>query len=209
MARRQETKTRQRIAQYAAKLMAEDGITSYMAAKKKAAQQLGAMNIRKLPDNSEIEAALAQYQRLFQGRTQQEYLSRLRQTALEAMKWLTQFNPRLVGSVLSGTASKHSVVSLHVFTDTPEDVCRQLLEFGVPFESGERRLRIDARFIVSYPAYRFMAEDVRLEVVVLPLKAIRQAPLSPVDGKPMQRADQGVVESLLNDCAALSPNRGL
>ena len=42
-----------------------------------------------------------------------------------------------------------------------------------------------------------MAGEVEIESVVFPVDGIRQAPISPVDGKPMQRADEKAVRELL------------
>ena len=48
--------------------MAEHGIGDFLAAKRKAAERLGVEDgAAMLPKNSEIEAALAEYQRLFGG----------------------------------------------------------------------------------------------------------------------------------------------
>ena len=53
------------LAQEAARVMAEHGIRDFLAAKRKAAERLGVVDNSVLPKNTEIEAALAQYQRLF------------------------------------------------------------------------------------------------------------------------------------------------
>ena len=53
------------IANAAARLMAEDGITDFHLAKKKAARQLGLPDHVAFPDNAEVEAELRIYQRLY------------------------------------------------------------------------------------------------------------------------------------------------
>ena len=53
------------LAQEAARVMAEHGIRDFLAAKRKAAERFGLVDSAVLPKNTEIEAALAQYQRLF------------------------------------------------------------------------------------------------------------------------------------------------
>ena len=42
----------------------------------------------------------------------------------------------------------------------------------------------------------FMAGDVGFEIVTFPTDAVREAPLSPVDGKPMRRARTAEVQAL-------------
>src|SRR3954462_8325752 len=108
------------LAQEAARIMSEQGIDDYRLAKRKAAERLGATDIAVLPKNTEIEAALAAHHRLFEGHTHTSALTQLRQTALQAMLLLKKFQPRLVGPVLSGTASAHSEVNLDIFADSPE-----------------------------------------------------------------------------------------
>jgi hypothetical protein len=46
---------------------------------------------------------------------------------------------------------------------------------------------------------RFAVDDRRIDATVFPRDGIRQAPVSPVDGKPMRRADTDELEGLLHD----------
>jgi hypothetical protein len=67
MAKRAPTRTdhlRSAVAQEAARLMAEHGIQDFHLAKRKAAERYGVVEGAFLPKNTEIEAALASYQRL-------------------------------------------------------------------------------------------------------------------------------------------------
>ncbi len=162
----------------------------FAAAKRKAAEQLGIHHSRNLPANDEIETALREYQQLFQHQSQVRQLTELRQTALKAMKLLSPFSPRLVGPVLNGTADQYSPIYLHLFADTPEQVSLYLMEQKIPFEQAERRVHYAKGREEHYPLYRFIAGEQVLELTVFPPVAIRQPPLSPVDGKSMQRASR-------------------
>jgi hypothetical protein len=115
------------------------------------------------------------------------------------MQLLKKFQPRLVGPVLSGTASAHSEVNLHVFADSPEAVVLHLMEQGIPHDIGERRLRYEPNRLVAYPVVQFVAGDREIDAVVFPIDGIRQSPASPVDGRPMRRADRAELESLIAD----------
>lgn len=192
---------RRALAQEAARIMAEQGIDDYRLAKRKAAERLGATDIAVLPRNTEIEAALAEHQRLFEANTHSTALDAVRRTALQAMRLLHKFQPRLVGPVLSGTASAHSEVNLHLFAEGAETVALHLLENSIPHEIGQRRLRYEPDRLVAYPVVRFVAGNREIDAVVFPVDGIRQAPASPVDGRPMRRADRTEVESLLADNA--------
>lgn len=189
---------RRALAQEAARIMSEQGIDDYGLAKRKAAERLGATDIAVLPKNTEIEEALAAHQRLFESTTHSSELTDLRRTALRAMRMLQRFEPRLVGPVLSGTASAHSEVTLHLFADGSEPVALHLMEQGVPHRIAERRLRYEPNRLVAYPVIQFVAGHQPIDVVVFPIDGIRQSPASPVDGRPMRRADAEEVESLLN-----------
>jgi hypothetical protein len=188
---------RQAVAEEAARIMREQGVEDYFLAKRKAADRLGVTDASILPRNTEIEAALVAHQRLFGAERHEAGIALLRRSALEAMRLMADFQPRLVGPVLAGTASPHSEISLHLFTESPESVSLRLEERGVPHEVVERRMRYERDRIVSYPALRFVAGRQTVDAVVFPLDGIRQAPCSPVDGKPMRRASAAEVEAML------------
>jgi len=120
-----------------------------------------------------------------------------RQMALDVMHRLQEFKPRLVGAVLAGTATAHDDVILHVFADRIETITLRLLEHGVPFELGERRTRLNSERVVNQPSVRLEVDDQPVELVVFGIDGIRQAPVSPIDGKPMRRADANEVATLL------------
>ncbi|HUX73441.1 MAG TPA: hypothetical protein VMV25_06045 [Steroidobacteraceae bacterium] len=189
---------RRALAQEAARIMAEHGIEDFRHAKRKAADRLGVNDVAVLPKNVEIEAALLNYQRLF-GRATHDYsIKEQRRIALQAMRLLGEFQPRLVGSVLTGTATLHSDINLHLFADRSEAVAIRLLEIGVPYAFYERRVKMDAERSVNYPALRFEAGGRMIDATVFPVDGIRQSPYSPVDGRPMRRADERMVSALID-----------
>jgi len=188
---------RRAVAEEAARIMREQGVDDFLLAKRKAAERLGVTDASILPRNTEVEAALMAHQRLFAADRHEAGLASLRRSALEAMRLLSDFQPRLVGPVLTGTASPHSEINLHLFTESAEAVSIRLEERGVPHEVLERRVRYERERTVSYPALRFVAGRQTVDAVVFPLDGIRQAPCSPVDGKPMRRANLAEVEALL------------
>lgn len=188
---------RQRLAQAAAQILAETGSRDFYAAKRKAALHLGAVDTRNMPSNTEIDQALREYQRLFRAEAQPAALQQLRSRALQAMEFFADFKPKLVGSVLDGSADVHSPVVLHVFAPRPEDLDLFLLEHKIPYEQGERRVKFSADQSVTLPVLRFLAGDTRIELVVFVLDGPHQPPLSPVDGRPMQRASLNRVRELL------------
>jgi len=199
MSVRKHEQLRARIAIEAARLMTEQAIRDYHLAKKKAAQTLGVSDKQDLPANHEIEQAIRDYQSIFQASTQPRTLSKLRQVAVDAMKFFIDFQPRLVGDVLSGVAGQYAAVTVHLFADYPEQVSIFLMEHDIPFQEKNKRLQVKAGQYQIYPQFCFMADEIEIELTVFSQKEIRLAPVSTVDGKPMQRANIKTVESLLQD----------
>ncbi|WP_133500666.1 hypothetical protein [Cognatilysobacter terrigena] len=199
---------RERLAGEAARLMAESGIADYHQAKLKAAERLGIHDDASLPRNTEIEAALRQYQRLF-GRDNAGELRRRREAAIEALGFFRAFDPRLVGPVLEGTSDARSPVMLHLHADDAESVHRFLVEHDVPAQSRNRRLRLDRHRDGDFPVWVFSADGLAFDVTVLPHDVLRQAPLSPVDEKPMRRANVSQLRQLVAEAEIEDFERGL
>jgi len=200
MARRHRDQHRLKtlLAQECARLMVEEGVKDYRAAKRKAALRLAVSDRAVLPDNVEIERAVIEHQRLFHGDRQATQLRRLRQTALEAMRFLARFRPRLVGPVLHGTAGSHSEVQLHLFADTPKDVLLFLMEHRIPLDTSERRQKLNNGERVSLPVFGFEAGGATIELTIFNPLDEREAPPSPVDGRPLRRAGPTEVQFLLS-----------
>lgn len=197
---RKQAAQRQHMAQIAARLMAEQGIRDFRVAKQKAAQHLG-IDVRQsvLPRNSEIEAALAEHQRLFASEQQPVQLRAMRTAALQAMRLFAEFSPRLVGDVLSGLATDYSDIQLHLFAEQSESFDLFLQSQGIPFEIVERRYRFARDGHRFFPAFRFVAGDYRFEATLFSATGIREAPRSLVDGAPMARANATQLARLIED----------
>ena len=140
-----------RIAQAAARLIAEHGLTDWTLAKRKAARQLMLPETTGLPSNDEIEAALADHHALFGGDAHPAALRRQRVEALGWMRRLARWEPLLVGGVAEGWASEHSDVRLELVADDPKSVEIALAGDGVAYAALPPRaddtaahLRIDS-----------------------------------------------------------------
>ena len=195
-----ESRTRERrhrLAHEAARLMAEGGFRDYHQAKLKAAERLGIHDDASLPRNREIEEALREYQRLFLGASQADALRTRREAALRALEFFARFDARLVGPVLEGTADARSPVTVQLYSDDADAVQRFLDEAGIPAQARTRRLRLDRDREGEFPVWMFSAEELAFELVVLPGVALRQAPLSGIDEKPMRRASAAQLRQML------------
>ena len=192
-------RARQMLAQEAARIIVEQGIQDFRLAKTKAAERLGLSGRGSLPGNSEIQQAVGEHLTLFGRESHSNLLQALRRAALSAMEILSPFSPRLVGPVLHGTAAANSAINLHVFSDTAELIAMKLDENRLAYRSYERRLKSRRDKAETFAGYRFLQDDSSVEATVFPLNGMRQAPISPVDGRPMKRADHVAVQKLLDD----------
>jgi hypothetical protein len=96
-----------------------------------AAHAFGIRDHARLPPvTAVIEAACAE-RRLFGGTAQAAALATLRRSAIEAMRFLAPFEPRLVGGVLDGWAGEGATVELQVFTDDDEALLLSLADLGI------------------------------------------------------------------------------
>ncbi|MDX1569408.1 MAG: hypothetical protein R3200_02920 [Xanthomonadales bacterium] len=194
---------RRAVAVEAARILSEQGIRDYQLAKKKAARRLGVSPYAGMPKNSEVEFALRESLELFGGSQHRQRLQRLREAALEAMHHLEAFSPRLVGPVLDGTADENSVIDLQVFAETPEQFALYLDQIGIPYDQTECVIRLHVNAQEPFPLFQFDAGNHAYDVAALPMKALRQPPLSPIDGKPMRRASAYALRELMAaECAA-------
>ncbi|OZB80185.1 MAG: hypothetical protein B7X28_07280 [Halothiobacillus sp. 13-55-253] len=144
-----------------------------------------------------LEAEIRQYQLIFRPE-QQEVIRNLRAEAMKAMDFLSDFSPRLVGSVLTGTADRQSKVTLHLFADTPESVMTFLLTKNIPFTESERRYHYRSGRQTRVPVLSFVAFDVPFDLVVFGLDDIKEAPVANSRGALMTRASAAKLASLIS-----------
>lgn len=99
--------------------------------------------------------------------------------------------------MLDGTADANAPVQLQLHSDDADAVQRFLEEHRIPAELRTRRLRLDRERTAEFPVWLFSAEELTFDLTVLPYDALRQAPLSQLDEKPMQRASAAQLRQLL------------
>ena len=80
--------------------------------------------------------------------------------------------------------------------------CRGIQEFSL----SEHQVSCQQSSVLSddnerLPTCRFLADDVPVELIIFAERVRRRVPLSPVDGRPMERAALGVVEALPGELA--------
>ena len=190
--------TRLRIAHAAARMLANQESPDFQSARRKAAAQLGCKDQRCLPDNTEIDSALREYQQLFKSDSQPETLRQLRCQAVEAMQQLHAFAPRLTGSVLNGTADSTSPVQLYLFADTPEQLILYLMEKQIPFEQEEVRIKHTGGQTKTHPLFAFQAGNAGFELILLAPADRANPPLDSQTEKPGLGANLSQAKALLD-----------
>lgn len=178
------------IASVAARLMAEDGVTDYHQAKRKAARQLGLPEHTTYPDNAEVEAELRAYRSLYHDEEQVERLRAMRQTALDLLEMLAEFHPYLAGSVLDGTAGEHSNIDIQIFADSAKEVEIFLLNRGMVYEHVEpRNERVEAVLLLE-------TDTADANLVIYPPR-LERVSLKTRDGRPRERIKADALRKLL------------
>ncbi len=186
---------RRAIASAAARLMAEDGIGDYGAAKRKAAKSLGAGDGVALPTNEEIAVELREYQTIYQDDEQQERLHDLRVTAIDVMQFLAEFHPYLTGAVVDGTAGRYSSVEIELFADSSKDVEISLLSRGISYEvTDSRRPGLDSQLRIDW-------DDTPVLLSIYHILSERQQPKNPHSGRGRLRMRADAVKELLRESA--------
>ncbi|MEO5766539.1 MAG: hypothetical protein ABIR52_14635 [Casimicrobiaceae bacterium] len=186
-----DAQNRVRIAQTAARLIAEHGITDWSLAKRKAARQLMLSPREALPDDGEIEAALAQHHSLFGGDAHVATLRRQREEALAWMRRLAMFEPMLAGGVAAGWASAHSDIRVELIADDAKTVELALINADIAYRLPPLS-RADAppELFIETPAGG-------LRLIVRSAAAQRQRPLRDAQGQPVARLTAAALETLL------------
>lgn len=184
------------LAPEAARIFVEEALTDYGQAKRRAAERLGLPPRAAMPDNARVEAEVLAYQRLFGGADYVNRLQKLRRTAVQAMKLLARFEPRLSGAVVTGAISEAHRVQLHCFPDQPELVDVFLAERGFEVELDERDYRFGDGRIESVPLACFQADGIGIDIALFAPEQQRRAPLSQTSGRPAPRLGLAEAEQL-------------
>lgn len=177
-----------RIAELAARLMADHGIRDHAQAKRKALRQLGLPAGHAVPGNDEVDAALREYRGLFEPEAHQTELTALRRQALQAMDDLAPFQLSLVGAVANGAVSRHSDIEFDLYMDATKAFEQFLLKEGLVYESRDRG---------GHATFLLYAEPANVLVRVMPENSAHQARRARDDTP--SRLSRAQLEKLVNE----------
>ncbi len=199
-----QSQLRQLVAQQAARMIAEDGISDYGYAKKKAGRQLGVVDANCLPSNTEIEEEIRLFHEIYNSDDQPEALRLLRQDALATMEIFARFNPHLTGSVLDGTAGQYAETQIHLFADSAKEVEIFLLNQQIPYDSNDKSYRIRDRKSsnknserMKVPMFTLEGPNGIIKLSVFEFDDIRFSTKSVVSGGNADRVDTEGLKALL------------
>lgn len=196
---------RVQLAMEAARLMLEEGVKQYFVAKRMASKRvLGRSEAQKarfrpqdLPSNGEIRDAILELSKRSEGRRRTARLFAMRVVALEAMRALDGFEPRLIGSVSTGHVRRGSDVDLSIFTRDEGALEARLMSLGWPFE--RERVSIQKAGEIREYVHYHVDERFPIELTVYDPTELRVRSRSSTDGKPIVRMRTSDVEALLTE----------
>jgi hypothetical protein len=191
------------IAAEAARLMYEEEVKQYFTAKCMAAKRLLGRVAGKrlryrpadLPSNGEIRDALLALAELAEGSLRTRRLFAMRIVALEAMRAIAAFEPRLIGSVSTGHIRRGSDVDVQVFTDDEGALEQHLHGLGWVFE--RERVTIQKGGEIREYVHFHVVDVFPVELTVYARRDLRSRPRSSTDGKPIVRVRSSALEVLL------------
>ena len=199
-----QSQLRQLVAQQAARMMAEEGVSDYGYAKKKAGRQLGVVDANCLPSNAEIEEEIRLFHDIYNSDDQPEALRLLRQDALATMQIFARFNPHLTGSVLDGTAGQYAETHIHLFADSAKEVEIFLLNQQIPYDSNAKSYRVRDRKAggknserMTVPMFTLEGPNGFIKLSVFEFDDIRFSTKSVVNGGNAERLDTEGLKALL------------
>jgi hypothetical protein len=184
-------RNRTRIAQAAARLIAEHGLTDWNLAKRKACRELGLPEQESLPGNEEVGQALRDYNSLFRAATQPVSLRAQRSAALRWMERLSQWAPVLTGAVAAGWATEHSEVRLELEAEDAKAVELALINAGVDYT------QMPAPGPESAPQLRIESHAATVRLVILTPQQRRNRPRRERSGAAEERLTPPQLKALL------------
>ncbi len=192
-----DVKLRHAIALEAARLMYERVESEYFTAKRKAASRLCRGNVKPsdLPSNAEIREQIQVFARIHEGDRRTEDLKDMRLAALQMMRLLRPFRPRLIGSVMTGHVRKGSDIDLHVFSTSAALITDILEKEGYQYDVERKQIvkHDEARIFTHIHVF----DRFNFELTVYAEDQAHYVFKSSITGKAIERASIRELEELM------------
>jgi len=159
-----KTIQRKEVAKEAARLLYYGLATEYYTAKRMAAKQLGT---RFLPSNKEIALELDSLAEFLEGEERTQRLIQMRKTALQIMKILSEFQPKLIGSVWRGIITRNSDIDIYIYTRNIKGAIEKLKQAGYEITRVENIVRTIENTVKEYThIFITTKENIKIEIII-------------------------------------------
>lgn len=135
---------------------------------------------------AQLRRSISEHRALFRPE-QLSLMKTNRRLALDAMRSLAEFRPRLSGALLHGDGPLDHI-RLLLTAEAPEPVILKLEDLHIPWRAAEARLWHSKGRRVAYPACRFVAGDAFVELIILKAGSRNDPPRHPIDNSPLESA---------------------
>ena len=191
-------KLRQQIAFEAARLMYQRHESEYFRAKLKAARKVCSdwVKPKHLPSNREIRDQIQLFARMQEGDGRTDNLRDMRFAALNLMRLLRTFRPRLIGSTLTGHVRRGSDIDIHIFSDSLEAVVGTLDLEGLRYDVEHKRVRKHGEERVF--THIHIPDRFSFELTMYAADLAHYVFKSSITGKAIERASIAELEQLLS-----------
>ncbi len=171
--------------------------SEYYRAKMKAARKIcqGWVKPADLPSNREIRDEIQRFACTFEGESRTENLLSMRLQALQYMRLLNSFRPKIIGSTLTGHIRQGSDIDLHVFSHSCEAVTARLDDEGVDY-------RVEHKSVKKHGEERIFThihiqDQYAVELTLYPTEKSSYGFKCSITGKRIERATLPEFEQLL------------
>lgn len=151
-------------------------------------------------DIATLRQAVHEYRELFRPQ-QAATLHDRRKLALQAMRSFADYRPRLAGSLVYGDGPLDRV-RLILLADTAEQVMITLHDLHIPWRDAEVTLHYTKDRHKTHPAFRFIAGDMQIELVVLTPGSRNDPPRDALGKGPLDTIGVDQLEALINAAQA-------
>jgi hypothetical protein len=170
--------------------------TEYLMAKERAVMMLGLGAECRLPSNRQIKDCIEDITKAQLGEDEtKRRVRQMRQIAAEIMACITDADPFLIGSTLTGQIRESSDIDIHAYSDESSSLVQQLAFCGYEEIEEEHIENRKGTFI----HLRWQEDIYPVEITVYPWSWRHIVPISSVTGKPMKRADLKVLNGLIKE----------
>ena len=164
----------------------------YYQAKRVAAQRLGTQH---LPSNREVHEQILLIARQTEGESHAARLGAMRSQAAALMELLSEFQPRLIGSVLTGHIRQGSDIDLHLHAHDLEPILEALADHNPSVQVVTTRKYGDPRDFTHI--HLADVGGFEAELTLNAPEELHTTPRCGITGRPMRRASLAELQPLL------------